>query len=453
MRGRTNVINNANNSGGNIEINGNIETFNIADNNVINEGDFVSVYKNASPVTNAIQLISGYKSGDIGFLSYLGEYMGNKLYYMTSDLLCNNGIFLICYSQNGNILFSTNMPASGNNERSINEMIIVEKYIVYARKNYIDGSDYCQLLLYTIDINNKRVEKIYEYNMGIKTYFDNAPVVCNIDDERFLVGIYDYNDGVYAVTLYKINEEDDVSIEMIDRINIDNCLGSSVLNKIENKIIVIGGTKDGLYCSILELKGDSLNEIINCKISSSNLNNKDITSIAIIENDIIICGTNGKLYAIDTMNGIIKSEYIISNLNSITYKDGILYGVVMSGSVYDALYITVIKYNNGVFSEIKNTELFAISNIKIGSASPRKCAYIIFFDNRTKLIMYYYYANSNYSYMRYFVEMDIKKIGYNFVLDGDCIRPYDGSSAIGVAKTGGKGGDTIEVYVPLQNLN
>ena len=41
MRGRTNINSVKSSSAGSIEINGNIETYSIADNNVINEGDFV----------------------------------------------------------------------------------------------------------------------------------------------------------------------------------------------------------------------------------------------------------------------------------------------------------------------------------------------------------------------------------------------------------------------------
>lgn len=67
--------------------------------------------------------------------------------------------------------------------------------------------------------------------------------------------------------------------------------------------------------------------------------------------------------------------------------------------------------------------------------------------------MYFYkYYNRN-SYMRYFVEMDVKKIGYDFVFGGDYVKQYDGSSALGIAKTGGESGDNIEVYVPNTNSN
>ena len=444
MRGRTNINSVKSSSAGSIEINGNIETYSIADNNVINEGDFVSIYKDASPITNAIQLVSGSKNDDVGYLSYIGNYMENEFYYMTSKLF-NNFRFLVCYSGYGDILFVTNILSPINGDKiSINEIKIVGKYIVFVSKTYRNNNDYIQFFLYSIDINNKRIEKICEYDTNIETYDNIPPCVCCIDDTRFLVGLYNYTNGNNTIIMYQINEGlDEVSFEMLDKINVAGTI-CPVFEKIGNKIIVLNG---GLNCTVIELEENSLKKIIENKVGSSYL--YYITSTVIIGEDIIVCDTNSaKLYAIDTFNGVIKSEYKIENTNSISYKDGILYGVISSGAVYDSLYITVMRYDNGVFTEIKNIELFAISEIKIESATAKKCAYLIFINDRPKLIMYFYrYYNSN-SYMRYFVEMDVKKIGYDFVFGGDYVKQYDGSSALGIAKTGGESGDTIEVYVP-----
>lgn len=449
MRGRTNVNSVKSSSAGIIEINGNIETYSIADNNVINEGDFVSIYKDTSPITNAIQLISGTENGDAGYLSYIGNYMGNEFYYMTSKLF-NNFRFLVCYSGYGDVLFVTNIPSPINDDKiSINEIKIVGKYIVFVSKTHRNNNDYIQFFLYSIDINNKRIEKICEYDTNIETYYDNPPCVCCIDDTRFLVGFYNHTNGNGTIIMYQINEGlDEVSFEMLDKINVVGIVGP-VFEKIGNKFIVLNRN---LNCTVIELEENSLKKIIENEVGSSYLNR--ITSTVIIGEDIIVCDTNSaKLYAIDTLNGIIKSEYEIKNINSISYKDGILYGVILSEALYDSLYITVMRYDNGVFTEIKNIELFAISEIKVQEATAKKFAYLNFFNDRAKLIMYFYKYYNRKSYMRYFVEMDVKKIGYDFVFGGDYVKQYDGSSALGIAKTGGESGDNIEVYVPNTNSN
>lgn len=461
MRGRTNVINSTeNSSGGNIEINGNIETYKIVEDNAINKGDFVSIYKD-TPVVNTIQMASESKK-DYALLSYAGEYDGNKFYYILSSITYKSMILLVCYSPTGEILFSTNMPASNFDSYSINEMVVVGKYIVFVKNNYSNNNNNSAISIYSIDIVGRKIEKVCEENYSdTTTSTATMGFVCAVDDERFATISKDYSTSKCKLYLYKIkNINGIVEIEMLDNIVIGTFI-TPIFKATGNKIVCITGNSTGSYCTIIEINEDNnLNIILDSKIGVNfNSSEKYITCVLFVAGDLFVLkkiNNDSTIYVIDILNGIVKATYEKKYLNSITYYNNMLYGIVDDGMGKD-FYVIFIEYLNGVFRTIKELLLFSSENEKPTIESDglkyymNTNTYLYFYGDKAKLFSYYYYNYNGNLYKRFFAEINMIKKGQDFVFNDDYIKQYDGSSALGVAKTGGKSGDTIEVYVPKEN--
>lgn len=463
MRGRTNIINDTkSSSGSDIDIKGNIETYEVTEGKIVESGDFIegkivenyidnynfNLFQNTFrkyscqiDITKQLIIYQNGSSSDSQYQISIFELKNNSLQEINTILIGNwDKVYQPIKISNKIYCFGAIKNVGTNIIRCIPYFIVVfldNNIISYKTLELINnlggGSDAVENLIvfpfsstnkvgmiFEYDPNSTRIDySIYEYIFSISVTDGEINITKDIDGNHEEIGILEYN----SITTQLINDEKIIFRAYTNPTNkttfnnITIFANGSISFKEDTRIEVSSSpyfislnSQDGIlfssdktirnieYSNLLSISENEL-DIMDCNIKSF---------YNIKENTLIIMG---KKYSYSSNFYIQSLEYIpVSNKYVLSEK-------------------REININTVVYSKEQGNYINLGENIFL--LFTEKGYYCIYYNNgelvngmpiEPTLTVQKHYQNSD-------------------------------NTIIGIAKTGGSNGDTIEVYIPYTNSN